>query len=69
MAEIFPLFPKYLREKHYLCEKYFDMIRALKYLGIVVLLALAACNSDEKEYEKACGSVMEVKVRTRDLER
>ena len=23
----------------------------------------------EKEYEKACGSVMEVKVRTRDLER
>lgn len=29
------------------------MIRALKYLGIVVLLALAACNSHEKEYEKA----------------
>jgi len=23
----------------------------------------------EKEYEKACGSVMEVKARTRDLER
>lgn len=29
------------------------MIRTLKYLGIVVLLALAACNSHEKEYEKA----------------
>ena len=29
------------------------MIRTLKYLGIVVLLALAACNSYEKEYEKA----------------
>lgn len=53
MAEIFPLFPKFLREKHYLCEKYFDMIRTLKYLGIVVLLALVACNSHEKEYDKA----------------
>lgn len=29
------------------------MIRTLKYLGIVVLLALAACSSHEKEYEKA----------------
>ncbi len=29
------------------------MIRLLKYIGIVVLLALAACNSYEKEYEKA----------------
>lgn len=53
MAEIFRCFLNFCVKNTIFAENKIDMIRTLKYLGIVVLLALTACNSYEKDYEKA----------------